>query len=77
MNSQGIYDLLKKRSEQAGIENCSPHDLRRTFVTRLLESGIDINTVRQLAGHTDIQTTARYDLRDVKAQKKSCSKINI
>ena len=33
-------------------------------MTRLLESGIDINTVRQLAGHTDIQTTARYDLRD-------------
>ncbi len=71
LNSQNIYDLIKKRSIEAKIDNCSPHDLRRTFVTRMLESGIDINTVRQLAGHSDIQTTARYDLRDEKEQKKA------
>ncbi len=70
MTSQSLYYLLKKRSNEANIKNCSPHDLRRTFITRLLESGIDINTVRQLAGHSDIQTTARYDLRDEKEQKK-------
>jgi len=70
MTSQSIYDLLKKRSNEANIINCSPHDLRRTFVTRLLELGIDINTVRQLAGHSDIQTTTRYDLRDTKEQRK-------
>jgi len=58
--------LLKKRSFEANIKHCSPHDFRRTFVTRLLESGIDINTIRQLAKHSDIQTTARYDLRDKK-----------
>jgi len=71
MTSQSLYDLLKKRSIEASIDKCSPHDLRRTFVTRLLESGIDINTVRQLAGHSDIQTTARYDLRDEKEQRKA------
>lgn len=71
MTSQAIYDLLKKRSNEANIKNCRPHDLRRTFVTRLLESGVDINTVRQLAGHSDIQTTARYDLRDEKEQKRA------
>ncbi|MCU7940959.1 MAG: hypothetical protein KZQ74_13900 [gamma proteobacterium symbiont of Bathyaustriella thionipta] len=36
-----------------------------------MESGIDINTVRQLAGHSDIQTKAQYDLRDVKEQQKA------
>jgi len=71
MTSQSIYDLIGKRSIEASIENCAPHDLRRTFVTRLLESGVDINTVRQLAGHSDIQTTARYDLRDQKVQRKA------
>ncbi len=70
MTSQSLYDLLKKRSIEANINHCSPHDFRRTFVTRLLELGIDINTVRQLAGHSDIQTTARYDLRDKKEQKR-------
>jgi len=71
MTSQNIYDLLKKRSIEAKLKHCSPHDLRRTFVTRLLESGIDINTVRQLAGHSDIQTTTRYDLRGAKEQRKA------
>ena len=71
MTSQSLYDLLKKRSIEANINNCRPHDLRRTFVTRMLESGIDLNTVRQLAGHSDIQTTARYDLRDEKEQKRA------
>lgn len=71
MTTQSIYDLVKKRSIEANIDKCSPHDFRRTFITRLMESGVDINTVRQLAGHSDIQTTARYDLRDEKEQKKA------
>ncbi len=70
MSSQSIYDLVGKRAREAKIENCRPHDLRRTFVTRLLESGVDIHTVSQLAGHSDIQTTARYDLRDQGEQRK-------
>lgn len=40
--------------------------MRRTFITRLLEQGVDINTVRQLAGHSDISTTASYDHRGMK-----------
>jgi site-specific recombinase XerD len=77
MTSQSLYDLIKKRSIEAKIENCSPHDFRRTFVTRLLESGVDINTVRQLAGHSDIQTTARYDLRDEKEQKRAIKQTTL
>ncbi len=71
LSSQSIYDIIKQRSEQAKIETVRPHDLRRTFVTRLLDAGVDINTTRQLAGHSDIQTTARYDCRDQKSQQKA------
>ena len=71
LSSHSIYEIIRHRAEQAPIASCRPHDLRRTFVTQLLESGVDINTARQLVGHTDIQTTARYDLRDEKSQKKA------
>jgi len=75
LSSHSIYEIIQHRAEQAHIEFCRPHDLRRTFVTKLLESGVDINTARQLVGHTDIKTTARYDLRDEKSQKKAMRKL--
>jgi len=75
LTSQSIYDIIKQRSEQAKIETVRPHDLSRTFVTRLLDAGVDINTTRQLAGHSDIQTTARYDCRDQKSQQKAVNRL--
>ena len=71
LSSQAIYDIIQQRSKQAGLDPVRPHDLRRTFVTQLLDAGVDLNTTRQLAGHNDIQTTARYDCRDQKSQKKA------
>jgi len=76
ISSQAVYDVLKKRCKQAKIDHCSPHDLRRTFVTKMLEH-TDINTVRQLAGHSDIQTTATYDKRDERQQKKAVKQASI
>ena len=75
LSSQTVYDIIKQRSEQAKIDPVRPHDLRRTFVTQLLDAGVDINTTRQLVGHTDIQTTARYDCRDQKAQKRAVKRL--
>lgn len=69
LNAQNIYSLLRRRAKQAGIAHCSPHDLRRTFVTRLLDQGVDMNTTRQLAGHEFLQTTALYDRRYIKTQR--------
>ncbi len=75
LSSQAIYDIIQQRSEQAGIAPVRPHDLRRTFVTQLLDAGVDLNTTRQLAGHNDIQTTARYDCRNQKSQKKAVQQL--
>ena len=51
MTAQALMYRLKRRCHQAGIEPCSPHDLRRTFVSELLDAGADIATVQALAGH--------------------------
>ncbi|MDP5136713.1 site-specific integrase [Rheinheimera baltica] len=59
-----VYRLIKDKLAAIGVPNASPHDMRRTFITRLLEQNVDINTVRQMAGHADISTTTVYDKRD-------------
>lgn len=63
ISDQTVYDVLKKRQKQAGVQSCAPHDFRRTFGTELLRQGIDLPTVQRLMGHSDPSTTARYDVR--------------
>ena len=63
MRDQSIYRALLKRAAQAEVSAFSPQDLRRTFITRLLEGGADISTVQRLAGHCSVATTQRYDRR--------------
>ena len=63
LTTTGLTGILVELQHTSGITRFTPHDMRRTFITRLLEQGVDINTVRQLAGHSDISTTTHYDCR--------------
>ena len=63
LTTTGLTGILEQLQQTSGIARFTPHDMRRTFITRLLGQGVDINTVRQLAGHSDISTTTRYDCR--------------
>lgn len=75
MTAQAIYLTLQKRAVEAGVAAFSPHDLRRTFVSDLLDAGADLATVQKLAGHADPSTTARYDRRGEAAKAKAAGLI--
>ena len=77
MTSQAIYNMLAKRAEEASIKNFSPHDVRRTFISHLLDAGADIATVSKMAGHANIQTTARYDRRPEEAKRKVAELLHV
>jgi integrase len=76
MTTQAVYNILKKRAEQAGVKDFSPHDMRRTFVSDMLDRGADIATVAKLAGHASVTTTARYDRRTEETKRKAAALLH-
>lgn len=78
LSSQSVLDILARRAEAAGIiRRFAPHDMRRTFITRLLEAGVDVGVVQQLAGHSNVQTTLKYDRRGDQAKKRAAGLLGL
>ena len=61
LSRTAIWNIVRQAAQAAGInKRVSPHTLRHTFATHLLEGGADLVAVQELLGHSDISTTQIY-----------------
>ncbi len=70
LSRQSIWQIISKAGEQAKLE-VSPHTLRHSFATHLLEGGADIRVVQELLGHSSVSTTQIYTLITIDSLKRA------
>jgi integrase len=77
LTAQGYAEILEALSKRADVTHFGSHSLRRTFVSDALDRTGDISTVSALAGHANIQTTRRYDVRGDVAKRKVANSVAV
>lgn len=78
MSADDIGKMVKRRMKAAGLPpRLSPHSFRVTTITDLLEQGVPLEDVQNLAGHADPRTTRLYDRRKKKVTRNIVERISI
>jgi len=76
LSPKTVWYLLKKYGEKAGIE-VTPHRLRHSFATHMLERGVDIRAIQELLGHSNLSTTQIYTKVTVEHLRKAQEKAGL
>lgn len=62
MSRTSVWQIVKTRAREANLNDVSPHTLRHSFATHLLQNGADIRSIQEMLGHSDVGTTADFYL---------------
>lgn len=76
MTGDAINKRIHYRARQTGTPPLSAHDLRRSFISDLLDAGVDLATAQRLAGHASAATTAKYDRRKARARQAAVDNLD-
>lgn len=68
---QAVYARIRWCANKAGVKGLTPRDMRQSFVSDMLDAGVNISTVAAMAGHASVSTTQRYDRKGNEAKKKA------
>ena len=77
ISDQAVLHIILRRAARVGVNGLSPHDFRRTYISQLLDTDTDLATVKHLAGHARVETTARYDRRGEQARQRAAEKLHV
>jgi integrase len=78
LSEEAVYRICVRRAEEAGVPPFTPHDMRRTYISTLLDRGVDLSIVSKLVGHASGPAiTARYDRRDERAKHAAAETITV
>ena len=77
LTRQALWKIIKKAAVLSGVDkNITPHMLRHTFATHLLEGGADLRSIQQMLGHSSISTTEIYTHTDISHLKEQHTKFH-